>query len=318
MKAIIYEEFGSPDVLVIKEVEKPVPKDNELLVKVYATSVNALDIIFRTGEKKLFGFTKLMTGFKKPKTNILGFDVSGEVESVGKKVTKFKMGDLVYGAKGPKPGANAEYCCISEEHVAIKPSNMSHEEAAAVPDTACTALTGLKEKVNIQEGQSVLIYGASGGVGTYAIQIARLFTADVTAVCSTDKISNAQALGAKTVIDYTEEDFTQNGQKYDYIFDAVGRRKISYSMCKNSLSENGIFVTVDLETVLFKQIRNKHIKSYLGNVSTGNLEFLKEQIEAGKIKSIVEKVFPFEQLADAHRYYEKGHLKGKVVVTFQV
>ena len=314
MKAIVYEEFGSPDVLELKEVDEPIPKSNELLVKVHATSVNALDMIFRTGEKKLFGLTKLMTGFKKPKANILGFDVSGEVESVGKKVTKFKKGDLIYGAKGPKPGANAEYCCISEEHVAIKPSNMTHEEAAAVPDTACTALTGLKEKVNIKEGQSVLIYGASGGVGTYAIQIAKLFTSDVTAVCSTDKISNAQALGAKAVIDYTKEDFTQNGQLYDIIFDAVGRRKISYSICKNSLTENGIFVTVDLETVLFKQIRNKHIKSYLGNVSTESLDFLKEQIEAGKIKSIVEKVFPLEQLADAHRYYEKGHLKGKVVI----
>ena len=161
MKAIVYEEFGSQDVLKLKEVEKPIPKSNELLVKVHATSVNALDMIFRTGEKKLFGLTKLMTGFRKPKANILGFDVSGEVESVGEKVTKFKKGDLIYGAKGPKPGANAEYCCISEEHVAIKPSNMTHEEAAAVPDTACTALTGLKEKVNIQEGQSVLIYGAS-------------------------------------------------------------------------------------------------------------------------------------------------------------
>lgn len=194
---------------------------------------------------------------------------------------------------------------------------MTHEEAAAVPDTACTALTGLKEKVNIQEGQSVLIYGASGGVGTYAIQIAELFTSNVTAVCSTDKISNAQALGAKAVIDYTKEDFTQNGQLYDIIFDAVGRRKISYSKCKNSLSENGIFVTVDLETVLFKQIRNKRIKSYMGNVSTENLDFLKEQIEAGKIKSIVEKVFPLSHLADAHRYYENRHLKGKVVIKVQ-
>ena len=317
MKAIIYEEFGSAEVLELKEVEKPTPKDDEVLVKVHATSVNALDMIFRTGEKKLFGLTKLMTGFKKPKAKILGFDVSGEVESVGEKVTKFKKGDLIYGAKGPKPGANAEYCCISEKHVAIKPSNMNHEEAAAVPDTACTALTGLKEKVNIQEGQKVLIYGASGGVGTFAIQIARLFTSDVTAVCSTDKISNAQSLGASEVIDYTKEDFTQNNQVYDIIFDAVGRRKMSYSKCKNSLSENGIFITVDLETVVFKQIRNKRIKSYLASVSTENLDFLREQIEAGKIKSIVEKVFPLEQLADAHRYYEKGHLKGKVVIKVQ-
>ncbi|MFW9942904.1 MAG: NAD(P)-dependent alcohol dehydrogenase [Candidatus Thorarchaeota archaeon] len=317
MKAIVYEEFGSPDVLKLKEVEKPIPRDRELLVKVFATSVNAIDIIFRTGEKKLFGLTKLMTGFRRPKANILGFDVSGEVESVGEKVIKFKKGDLIYGAKGPLPGANAEYCCISADHVAIKPSNMTHEEAAAVPDTACAALMGLKEKVNIKEGQRVLIYGASGGVGTYAIQIAKLFTSNVTAVCSTDKVSNAQSLGASEVIDYTKEDFTQSGQVYDFIFDAVGRRKISYSMCKNSLNEKGIFVTVDLETVLFKQIRNKRIKSFLAKVNTEVLDFLREHIEAGKIKSTVEKVFPLEQLADAHRYYEKGHLKGKIVISIQ-
>ena len=316
MKAIVYEEFGSPDVLELKEIEKPIPKDDEILIKVNATSVNAIDIVFRSGAKLLFGITKLMAGFKKPKINILGFDVSGEVESVGKKVTTFRQGDLVYGAL-KTPGANAEYVCTSEKSIAIKPANMTHEEAAAVPDTACTSLTGLKEKVNIEEGQKVLIYGASGGVGTYAIQIAKLFTKDVTAVCSTDKVSNAQSLGASAVIDYTKEDFTQNGQVYDIIFDAVGRRKISYSKCKNSLSEKGIFVTVDLETVLFKQIRNKRIKSYFANVNTENLDFLREQIEAGKIKSIVEKIFPLSQTADAHRYYEKGHLKGKVVISLQ-
>lgn len=314
MKAMVYEEFGSPDVLELKEVEKPIPKDDELLVKVHATSVNAIDIIFRTGEKKLYGLTKLMTGFKKPKAKILGFDVSGEVESVGEKVIKFKKDDLIYGAKGPMPGANAEYCCISEKSVALKPSNMSHKEAAAVPDTGCTALTGLKEKVDIKDGQRVLIYGASGGVGTFAVQIAKLFTSDVTAVCSTDKVSNAHSLGASEVIDYTKEDFTQNGQVYDIIFDAVGRRKISYAKCKNSLNEDGKFVTVDLETVLFKQIRNKRIKSYMTKVNTENLNFLREQIEAGKIKSLVEKVFPLSQLADAHRYYERGHLKGKIVI----
>ncbi len=316
MKAVVYEKFGSADVLELKEVEKPTPKDYELLVKVHATSVNALDIIFRSGAVLLFGLTKLMAGFKKPKVKILGFDVSGEVESVGKKVTKFKEGDLIYGAL-KKAGANAEYVCIPEKNAAIKPANMSHEEAAAVPDTGCTALHGLRDKVTIQEGERVLIYGASGGVGTYAIQIARLFTPEVTAVCSTDKVSNAQSLGAKEVIDYTKEDFTKNGQTYDIIFDAVGRKKISYSKCKNSLNENGIFVTVDLESVAFKQIRNKRIKSYMAPVTTEKLDFLREQIEAGKIKSIVEKVFPLRQLADAHRYYEKGHLKGKVVINVQ-
>jgi len=316
MKAIVYEEFGTADVLELKEVEKPIPKDDELLVKVHATSVNAIDIVFRSGAKMLFGFTKLMAGFKKPKHKILGFDVSGEVESVGKKVTKFKKGDLIYGALKIS-GANAEYVCISEKTAAIKPVNMSHEEAAAVPDTACTALTGLRDEVNIQDGQRVLIYGASGGVGTYAIQIAKLFTTEVTAVCITDKVSNAQTLGAKVVIDYTKEDFTKNGQVYDIIFDAVGRKKISYAKCKNSLSENGIFITVDLESVFFKKIRNKRVKSYLASVTTEKLDFLRDQIEAGKVKSIVEKVFPLSQTAEAHKYYKKGHLKGKVVITLQ-
>jgi NADPH:quinone reductase-like Zn-dependent oxidoreductase len=316
MKAIVYEEFGSPDVFELKEVEKPTPKDDELLVKVHATSVNAIDIIFRSGAKLLFGITKLMAGFKKPKLKILGVDVSGEVESVGKKVKNFKEGDLIFGASR-NHGAYAEYLCISEKNTAIKPANMSHTKAAAVPDTGCTALTGLRDKVTIQEGQKVLIYGASGGVGTYAIQIARLFTSEVTAVCSRDKISNAQSLGANVVIDYTKEDFTKNGQTYDVIFDAVGRKKILYADCKNSLSENGIFVTVDLESVAFKQIRSKRIKSFMASVTTDKLDFLREQIEAGKIKSIVEKVFPLSQTDEAHKYYEKGHLKGKVVITIQ-
>ena len=316
MKAIVYEKFGSADVLELKEVEKPTPKDDELLVKVHATSVNAIDIIFRSGAKMLFGLTKLKTGFKKPKVHILGFDVSGEVESVGKKVTQFKKGDLIYGAL-KAAGANAEYVCVPEKSVAIKPANMTHEKAAAIPDTGCTALHGLRDKVTIKEGQRVLIYGASGGVGTFAVQIVRLFTPEVTAVCSTDKVSNAQSLGAKEVIDYTKEDFTKNGQTYDIIFDAVGKKKISYSKCKNSLNKNGIFVTVDLESVAFKQIRNKRIKSYMAPVTTEKLDFLREQIEARMIKSIIEKVFPLSQTAEAHKYYEKGHLKGKVVITVQ-
>lgn len=316
MKAIVYEEFGPPEVLELKEVEKPIPKNDEMLIKVHATSVNAIDIVFRSGVKMLFGMTKLMAGFKKPKHKILGFDVSGEVESVGNKVTKFKPGDLIYGAL-KTPGANAEYVCTSEKSIAIKSANMTHEEAAAVPDTACTALTGLRDKVTIQKGQKVLIYGASGGVGTYAIQIARLFTTEVTAVCSTDKVINAQSLGANAVIDYTKEDFTKNGQTYDVIFDAVGRKKISYSQCKNSLTEKGTFITVDLESVAFKQIRNKKIKSYMASVTTEKLDFLRDQIEVGKIRSIVEKVFPLSQTVEAHKYYEKGHLKGKVVITLQ-
>lgn len=316
MKAIVYEKFGLPDVLELKEVEKPIPNDDELLVKVHATSVNAIDIVFRSGVKMLFGLTKFMAGFKKPKSPILGFDVSGEVESVGRKVIKFKKGDLIYGAP-KKAGANAEYVCISQKRAAIKPANMTHEEAAAVPDTGCTALHGLKDKVTIKNGQKVLIYGASGGVGSFAIQIARLFTPEVTAVCSTDKANNAKSLGAKYAIDYTKEDFTKNGQSYDIIFDAVGRKKISYDICKNSLSKDGVFVTVDLESVVFKQMVNRRIKSYLASVTTEKLDYLREQIEAGKIKSVIEKVFPLSQTAEAHKYYEKGHLKGKIVISLQ-
>ena len=314
MKAVTYEEFGTPDVFELKEVEKPIPKDNELLVKVHATSVNAIDIIFRSGASLLFGFTKIMAGFKKPKCAVLGFDVSGEVESVGKNVTKFKKGDLVYGA-AQKPGANAEYFCIPAKYCAIKPANVAHVEAAAVPDTACTALTFLSDRVNISEGHKVLIYGASGGVGSYAIQIAKLFTDDVTAVCSTNKISNAKSLGAKSVIDYTKEDFTKNGQTYDVIFDAVGRKKTSYKKCKNSLSKNGTFVTTDLESVFFRRIWDKKVKTGFGATNTEKLDFLRENIEAGKIKSVIDKSFPLNQTANAHKYYEEGHPKGKIVIT---
>jgi len=314
MKAIVYEEFGPADVLELKEVEKPIPKDNELLVKVHATSVNAIDIIFRSGASLLFGFTKIMAGFKKPKCKILGFDVSGEVESLGKNVTKFKKGDLVYGA-AQKPGANAEYFCIPEKSAAIKPVNMSHEEAAAVPDTGCVALTFLRDKVNIQDGQRVLIYGASGGVGSYAIQVARLYTNDVTAVCSTNKVSNAKSLGAISVIDYTKEDFTKNGQTYDVIFDAVGRKKTSYSKCKNSLDKYGTFVTTDLQPVFFKRIWNRKVKSGFATVTAKKLDFLRKNIEAGKIKSIIDKTFPLNKTSEAHKYYEEGHPKGKIVIT---
>ncbi len=313
MKAIVYEEFGPPDVLKLMDVEKPLPKDNELLIKVHATSVNALDIIFRSGASLLYGVTKLMAGFKKPKSKILGFDVSGEVVSVGNDVTKFKKGDLVYGA-GQNPGANSEYYCISENTVALKPSNMSHEEAATIPDVACTAYTGLIDKNSVKETDKVLIYGASGGVGIFAIQIAKLFTNEVTAVCSTDKLDQAKELGAKEVIDYTKEDFTKNGQTYDVIFDAVGRKKITFKSCKNSLGNNGIFITVDLESVLFKSIFSKRISSYFAKVDTERLDILRNHIEAGKIRTVVEKTFLLSELAEAHKYYEKGHLKGKIAI----
>lgn len=316
MRAVSYQQFGGPEVLTLVEVAKPTPKDDELLVKIHATSVNAIDIIARRGIKALYGMTKLMFGMKTPKHPILGFDVSGEVEAVGSKVSAYTKGDLIYGAS-QTGGANAEYICLKEKNVALKPHNMTHAEAASVPDTACTALTGIRKSVKMDqnEDQKVLLYGASGGVGAYAIQIAKLYTSDITAVCSTDKIEMAKELGAMSVIDYTKEHFWENGQKYDVIFDIVGRKKISFDLCKNSLTPTGIFITTDAETVGFRQIWNKKIKTFMAAPNHDNLEFLKTQIEAGKITSIIDKSFPLENLADAHEYYERGHLKGKVVVT---
>jgi len=229
-------------------------------------------------------------------------------------IHSYKIGDQVFGA-GKTPGGNAEYYCIQEDSVALKPTNVTHEEAAAVPDAGCVAYCALIDKVTVQKGQKVLIYGASGGVGTYAIQIDKLCTDEVTAVCSTDKISIAMDLGAKEAIDYTKEDFTKNGQLYDVIFDAVGRKTIKYSDCKNSLTKDGMYITVDIQSVLFKYMFNKRVKSFLAPVTTEILDFLRMQIESGKIKSIVEKTFPLSKTADAHRYYEKGHLKGKIVIS---
>ncbi len=311
MKAVVYEEFGAPNVFELKDVVKPTPKDDELLVKVHATSVNALDIIFRSGASLLFGMTKLMAGFKKPKYNILGFDVSGEVEAVGEKITKFKEGDLIYACLRT-PGANAEYVCVPENFAAIKPTNMNHLEAATVPDTAGTALTGLTDVVTIKEGQSVLIFGASGGVGFFAVQIARTFTTEVTGVCSTEAVEMVKSLGAKDVIDYKKEDFTKNGHTYDIIFDAVGRNITSYAECKGSLTNDGIFVTVDPQSTVFRYMLNKKVRGYMGNIDTEKLDYLRELIEAGKVKSIVDKVYPLSQVAEAHRYYESGQKKGKI------
>jgi len=316
LKAVVYEEFGSPDVFELKEVEKPTPEEDELLVKVHATSVNALDMIFRSGASLLFGMTKLMAGFKKPKYDILGFDVSGEVEAAGKKVTKFKKGDNIYACLR-SPGSNAEYVCVPEKLAAIKPANISHLEAAAAADTGGTALTGLREIVNIKDGQKVLIFGASGGVGSFATQIAKTFTTEVTGVCGTDAVDMVKSLGANAVIDYKKEDFTKNGQTYDIIFDAVGRNVTSYSKCKNSLTEDGIFVTVDPQSTMFRYMLNKKVRGYMGNVDGDKLDSLRELIEDGKVKSIVDKVYPLDQVAEAHRYYESGKKKGKIGITVQ-
>jgi NADPH:quinone reductase-like Zn-dependent oxidoreductase len=314
MKAIVYEKYGSPDVLELKEVAKPSPKDNEVLIKVYATTVNPIDWKFRGG--KMFPI-RLMSGLIKPKANILGVELAGEIESAGKDVKLFKEGDQVYG--GGRSGAYAEYITLRQENVALKPSNMTYEEAAAVPIGAISALQCLRDKGNIQSGQKVLINGASGSVGTFAVQLAKYFGAEVTGVCSTTNLELVKSLGADKVIDYTKEDFTKTGQTYDIIFDAVGKN--SFSRCKSSLKQRGIYISTVptlpllLQMLWTSMIGSKKAKTMMMKPTTKDLIFLKDLIEAGKIKSVIDSTYPLEQTAEAHRYAEKGHAKGKVVIT---
>ncbi|MCU0847548.1 MAG: NAD(P)-dependent alcohol dehydrogenase [Spirochaetes bacterium] len=329
MKAIVYTEYGAPEVLQIKEAEKPVPRKNEVLVRVYATSVNYGDILarnFREVSSRKFNmlglfwfFAKIYFGLRRPKITVLGSEFSGEIESTGKDVKSFKPGDSVFGYLGQNMGAYAEYLCVPEKGVlAIKPVNMSYEEAAIVPYGAIMALSLLK-KADIRPGQKVLINGASGGIGSAAVQISKYFGAEVTGVCGTPRLDYVKSLGADRVIDYTKEDFTLSGVTYDLIFDILG--KSSFSQCRNSLTANGRYLLASFKMkqlfqMLWTSMTGK--KKVICAIAPGSVEDLvsvKELIEAGKIKTMIDRRFPLAQAAEAHRYAETGRKKGNVVIT---
>jgi NADPH:quinone reductase-like Zn-dependent oxidoreductase len=321
MKAIVYTEYGPPDVLQLKEVEKPVPEDNEVLIKIHATTVTAVDCTFRKGSPFIGRF---FSGLTRPKNPIPGTEFAGEIEAVGVDVKRFTEGDQVFGTSTGN-GAYAEYMCLSEEEstLAIKPANMTFEEAACC-DGALTALPFLRDTGNIQSGQKVLIYGASGSVGTAAVQLARYFGAEVTGVCSTTNIEMVKSLGADKVIDYTQEDFAKSGQTYDIIFDTVG--KSSFSRSKSSLNERGVYLEAALTPAIIPQMlwtskigSKKAMIAFTGLMPASeraeNLITLKELSEAGEIKAVIDRTYPLEQIAEAQSYVEKGHKKGNVAIT---
>ena len=324
MRAIVYTEYGPPEVLRLKEVERPTPKDDEILIKVHATTVSAGDVRARSltfGDRltgTLFGFN---FGIRRPKRTILGYELAGEIESVGKDVRSFKEGDQVFGSSY-YGGAYAEYICLPEEGtVAIKPTNMTYGEAATVNNGAATALHFLR-KGDVKSGQKVLVYGASGSIGTFAVQLAKSFGAEVTGVCSTANLELVRSLGADEVIDYTKEDFTKNGETYDIIFDTVGKSSLSSS--KGSLEKKGVYLQANIVGMVGSTIITKLRLSMTSNkkvifgVADDNIEgrtFLKELVEAGKLRSVIDRRYPMEEMADAHRYVDKGHKKGNVVIT---
>lgn len=319
MKAIICTSYGAPDVLQVKEVEKPAPRDNEVLIKIHAAVVTRADCSLRKANPFL---VKLKYGFSKPKFGVLGVELSGEIEALGKDVKLFKEGDRVVGLSPKTFGAYAEYLCLPEDDLVVKKTDkISHEEAVGICDGATTALTFLRDKAQVQRGQKVLINGASGSVGAYAVQLARHFGAEVCGVCSTANVELVKSLGADTVIDYTRDDFTKAGHTYDVIFDAVG--KSSFSRCKGALTPHGIYLTTVPSLAIVPQMlmtsksSGKKAKLAFAGLeqSKENLDFLNALIVEGKIKPVIDRLYPLEQIAEAHRYVEMGHKKGNVVIT---
>lgn len=331
MKAIVYSEYGSPDVLQLKDIEKPLPRENEVLIRIHATSVNFGDMMARNfkaispGQFNMPFFiwliAKISFGLNQPKITILGNEFAGEIEAVGRDVKRFMPGDQVFGYSGERMGAYTEYLCMPENGMlAIKPTNMTFEEVAGVPYGGIVALSLLR-RANIKLGHKVLINGASGGIGSSAVQIAKSLGAEVIGVCSTSKMEFVKTLGVTKAIDYTKEDFTQNGETYDLIFDILGRCSISRG--RSSLKSNGI--------LLFASFKMKHLFQMLMTSRSGgrrvicalssgkvdDLNTLKEMIEAGKIKPVIDRCYPLEQISEAHRYVEQGHKKGNVVITIE-
>ena len=321
MKAIARTRYGPPDVLQFTEVAKPAPNDHEVLIKLYAASVNPLDLFHMRGAP----WNRRVPGLRTPKQPVIGCDIAGRVEAVGRDVKQFQSGDDVFGVTGFAGGGFAEYVCAPEAKLARKPANLSFEDAAAVPIAALTALQGLRDKGRIQPGQKVLVDGASGGVGTFAIQIAKSFGAEVTAVCSTRNVDTARSLGADHVIDYTREDFTQSGQRYDLILGANAHHSIfDY---RRALSQNGIYVMaggggvqalqVALLGPLLSRIGRKRVRFFIANINQKDLVVLKDLLEAGEVVPVIDRRYPLSEAADAIRYLEKGHAQGKIVLTVE-
>jgi NADPH:quinone reductase-like Zn-dependent oxidoreductase len=313
MKAIIYTKYGSPDVLQLKEIEKPTPKDDEILIQVRAASVNPHDWYSVRGMPFIL---RTETGLRKPKNTRLGLDLAGQVVAVGKNVTQFQPGDEVYGVSR---GTLAEYVCTQGKALALKPANLTFEQAAAVPVAAFTALQGLRDKGRIQPGQKVLINGAGGGVGTFAVQIAKAFGAEVTAVCSTSNVERVRSLGADQVIDYTLENFTRSGQRYDLLFDTVGNH--SLSACIGVVSRQGAYVTVAgspghlLKLVVLSRFVSQRLVFFISATNKEDLVVLNELIEANQVTPVIDRCYTLDETPEAIQYLGKGHARGKVVIT---
>jgi NADPH:quinone reductase-like Zn-dependent oxidoreductase len=325
MKAVVYTDYGSPDVLEIRDIKKPVPNDDQILIKVRAVSVNPLDWHFIEGTPYIM--RALGVGLRKPKDPRLGVDMAGQVEAVGKNVTQFKPGDEVFGGRN---GAFAEYVCArADRAVALKPANITFEQAASVPIAAITALQGLRDKGHVEPGQKVLINGASGGVGTFAVQIAKSFGADVTGVCSTRNLDLVRALGADHVIDYTKEDFTKGAQRYDVILDNVGIQPLSGF--RRVLKPNGICVMIGgggpndgrwigpmarpVKALLLSPFISQKMDMFMAKLTKDDLTILADLMQSGKVTPVIDRTYPLSQIADAIRYLEQGHARGKVVIT---